>query len=172
MSISNIQLAKSTNPETFGENNGIFIVIFCSPFCIQQKRARTKQNMQKKKEAQNIWLKNKNDKKQGESGEQKQKIAQITHNFCLAKNKTTFVLRVFLAHEINNLFSHLFFMTFRAIFSFGVFFPPRISFTFPLCFLFCYSNRIAHAAELCRKKFIHSFNFWLAIFVSFLYFVF
>jgi len=54
MSISNIQLAKSTNPETFGENNGIFIVIFCSPFCIQQKRARTKQNMQKKKEAQNI----------------------------------------------------------------------------------------------------------------------
>lgn len=101
-------------------------------------------------------MKNKNDKKQGESGEQKQKIAQITHNFCLAKNKTTFVLRVFLAHEINNLFSHLFFMTFRAIFSFGVFFPPRISFTFPLCFLFCYSNRIAHAAELCRKNsFIH-----------------
>jgi len=58
MSISNIQLAKSTNPETFDENNGIFIVIFCWPFffCLTKNTHKTKHAKNKKRNT-NILLK-------------------------------------------------------------------------------------------------------------------
>jgi len=85
-------------------------------FCLTKNTHKTKHAKNKKRNT-NILLK-RGERRPIKKKKQNKKITQITHNFCLAKNKSTFVLRVFLAHEINNLFSHLFFMTFRGIFSF------------------------------------------------------
>jgi len=121
-------------------------------FCLTKNTHKTKHAKNKKRNT-NILLK-RGERRPIKKKKQNKKITQITHNFCLAKNKSTFVLRVFLAHEINNLFSHLFFMTFRGIFSF-------VFLLFFMFFVLLFELNCTRS-RFWRKKLIHSY-----IFISF-----